>query len=784
MNITESNSCQAQSEINFQNLKNSHDIIASALELFREHADWVVEEPDLGGIPGGEWTEGGVYRAGSGFTITDDGKYNRDGVQGDFIDLVAGVKGIDRTEAALVLIEHIAAEGDDDARDILDYWSAFHEYPAAPIVNRFTTEAGYLHVVVKCPFCSTPDHERHHTHGGIGARLSHCSDPVERRTYCVTDDPGAVWAPQLHDEKTDRVLRLLAGEAPDGFTLAQDGTLHIDEAIEVGSERWFELDRVQLEIEGWSPVNIETKHLRIREDIEAVGPFEKPVRYADDPDLVRIVSHAWHDIAEANTPPRLFLYGGKAARIVEVDGFDGIDLLDRFKLQIESARSSAWVTRQKQEERPARPPMSVVSSLLAWDQIPLPALARIVTAPVFSASGQLITRQGYHRESKLYYSPGSLKIKPIPPNPTTDDVERAKSIIETMLQDFPFVSDADRAHAWAAFFTIPCRDMIDGPTPITLFESADAGTGKGLLCESILHAFTDGNFERFAPAQDDAENRKRMTAALMNAKPALLIDNANDLSGASLASVTTANVWSDRYLGKSEIVNVPVRIQFVATGNNITLSGELARRVVRCRMEALTDRPWLRTGFKIENLPQWVRDRRTDIIEAVLTLAQSWIAAGMPPPKVKPLGSYTEWTRVVGGILEYIGITGFLGNVIEVYEKSDTEGAAIRSLIAEWFDKYSTLEVQSREVFAIAREIDGLPIVGKNEDSQARSFARFMAKLRQRIFSIEIDGEALSLQVVDAGKIRRAILWKLVPVGGVKPHGTLDFGQNDGGMGL
>lgn len=584
------------------------------------------------------------------------------------------------------------------------------------------------------------------------------------------------------DKKIEILLDLAEGIAPDGFTLEPDGTLRMDESVDVGDPRWYELDRLRLEIEGWPDAEIDRKHRRIREEIAEMDRPTRPPRYADDPDLVRIVNAAWHDIADANTPPQLFIYGGKPVRIVDVNGFDTIDILDRFKLQLESARASFWITRGRSEEKPARPPMSIISSMLGQANIPLPPFTGIVTTPVFSSAGKLIIKPGYDAGARLYYSPGTLKIKPIPQNPTAADVAAAKAILEEMLRDFPFVSSADRAHAWAAFFLIPCRELIDGPTPITLFESPEAGTGKGLLCESILHAFTNGNFERFSPTTDDQETRKRITSVLLATKPAMLLDNVNDLSGPALASATTTRFWSDRYLGKNEIITMPVRLQFVATGNNVTLSGELARRIVRCRMEAATDRPWLRDGFKIENLPQWVRDHRANIIEAVLTLAQSWITAGMPPPKVKPLGSYDAWTRVVGGILEFIGIEGFLGNIIEVYEKSDITGNATRALVAEWWERHSTLEVQARDLFDIARTIDGLPLYGRTEDSQARSFARFLQKQRQRIFTIETDGEAVKLQVADAGKIKRIQVWKLAVIGDEKAAGTLNFSPEGADM--
>ena len=38
--------------------------------------------------------------------------------------------------------------------------------------------------------------------------------------------------------------------------------------------------------------------------------------------------------------------------------------------------------------------------------------------------------------------------------------------------------------------------------------------------------------------------------------------------------------------------------------------------------------PELRTGFEIEDLEVWARDRRGDLIAALLTLIRAWVVAG------------------------------------------------------------------------------------------------------------------------------------------------------------
>ena len=102
---------------------------------------------------------------------------------------------------------------------------------------------------------------------------------------------------------------------------------------------------------------------------------------------------------------------------------------------------------------------------------------------------------------------------------------------------------------------------------------------------------------------DDEEWRKRLTAKLRQIPSLVLIDNLRrPLDSAALAAALTAPFWEDRVLGVSEITRLPIRCIWVATGNNPEFSGEMARRLVRIRLDARIDQPWRRSGFRHPNL--------------------------------------------------------------------------------------------------------------------------------------------------------------------------------------
>ena len=188
----------------------------------------------------------------------------------------------------------------------------------------------------------------------------------------------------------------------------------------------------------------------------------------------------------------------------------------------------------------------------------------------------------------------------------------------------------------------------------------------------------------------------------------------------------------------------------------------MARRTVRIRLDAKVDQPWLRDDFKHPNLREYVAKERATLAWCALVLIQDWLAKGRPEPKAKPLGSFESWTRVIGGIVENAGFEGFLGNLDELYEQSDAEGAALRAFVAAWWDKYQSNEVTVAQLYQIVDDQED-PIDldlgrGKSDQSRKVRLGILLKKNRDRQF-----GE---LRLTKAGQKDRATKWKLTNIAG------------------
>ena len=234
--------------------------------------------------------------------------------------------------------------------------------------------------------------------------------------------------------------------------------------------------------------------------------------------------------------------------------------------------------------------------------------------------------------------------------------------------------------------------------------------------------------------RDEDEWRKRLTAKLREMPSIVLIDNLRrQLDASSVAAALTAPYWEDRVLGKSEMTRFPIRCVWIATGNNPQFSNEIARRMVRIRLDPHEDQPWLREGFRHPNLLAWVWQNRARLVAACLMLGHAWIAAGRPRHK-KTIGSFEGWAQVMGGILEVAGVPGFLGNLKEMYERADAEGGVWRGFVALWWDRFGTQQVGAADVYELALQ-SGIPLARGDEHAKRTSLGQALRRMRDRIYT-------------------------------------------------
>ena len=136
--------------------------------------------------------------------------------------------------------------------------------------------------------------------------------------------------------------------------------------------------------------------------------------------------------------------------------------------------------------------------------------------------------------------------------------------------------------------------------------------------------------------------------------------------------------------GNARTVEIDARsVTYFANGNNITIVGDLCRRVIRSRLDAQMERPELRE-FKGDPADMIMADRGK-YIAACLTICRAYIAAGRPGRPQK-LASFGEWSDTVRSALVWLGEADPVKSM-DLSKAEDPETAALLVMLNEWKTK-------------------------------------------------------------------------------------------------
>ena len=428
-------------------------------------------------------------------------------------------------------------------------------------------------------------------------------------------------------------------------------------------------------------------------------------------------SRALDAILEDNDPPKIFVRGGGLVRLItDEKGTPSIENCNKDILKSILERCADFTRlRGDRSEKAISPPNELVLDILAirpWSQFP--ALEGIIECPVILPNGTVTGTPGYYPDLRMIYLPSpELNLPKIPDHPSHTDITRAVSLLHEIFEDFPFLEEDSRTNTIAALITAVLRPVIVGYVPLALIDKPQPGIGASLMTDIIAMVATGRPGAKMTAPTNEEEWRKTITARLSQGQGLIIIDNVDKpLFSGSLASVITSDTWNDRVLGQSATITLSNHAVIIANGINVQTGPDIARRVYWIRIDAHQARPDQRTDFHHPDILQWVKDRRGDILAAVLTLTRAWILAGNPQPDEVPrMGSFEKWRGMVGGILVNAGVKSFLGNLEQFRERSDI-------LTSQWDSFLDVLREHFSGPFTV-KQVTGL-LEGEQDDRQSK----------------------------------------------------------------
>jgi hypothetical protein len=358
----------------------------------------------------------------------------------------------------------------------------------------------------------------------------------------------------------------------------------------------------------------------------------------------------------------------------------------------------------------------------------------ITHTPIIRADGSILSDPGYDVQTGMLFLPDEgLDALNIPDNPTAADVKRARELILTPLEEFPFVSEDDRATYIGLAFTPALRQLFPPPYQMGVITATNPASGKTFLATMlrILH----GGVQRGEMPRDDAELRKSITAVLMDTTaPVVIFDNlAGVVKSPVLDSLLTSDTHSDRWLGHNMSVTAANDRLWIATGNNAQFAGDLGRRIAPVHLDP-PEANWQQHKFKIKDIEGWMSEHRGEYLAAILTISRGWINDGKPAKRVRS-DSFGTWVEGLRGMLTYAGFTGMFGGSFNAnaVTEDDQEWADFLAELYRVFqgipftvaDIITSLKTPDQSGIGGSKEVDASRLPGDLTDKWAQEANRF-----------------------------------------------------------
>src|SRR5215472_1212075 len=369
-------------------------------------------------------------------------------------------------------------------------------------------------------------------------------------------------------------------------------------------------------------------------------------------------------------------------------------------------------------------PERVARMYLDMGEWNLRPLAGITTAPVLAADGSIRDVEGYDPQTGLWCC--SVPKLIVPERPGFEDGRTALRRLRATFETFPF-ADAirrcdpdlgvevvdlaempgrDESAFLAALLTAVCRPSL-WLAPGFLIEApalSGAGTGKGLLVRAIC-AIAFGILPRaFTAGHERQELEKRIAADLIQAAPALFLDNVNGavLRSDTLAAAITERPARVRVFGELRMAVLNSTAFIAITGNGLTVSEDLARRFIDCKLDAGCEDPESRPfdpGFL-----ERIELQRIDLLSAAVTIWRFGRQNRQDLKRGRPLGSFESWCDWVRDPLLTLGCRDPVERV-EMLKAHDPHRQKIAELFKAWWTHHKDELIRASELAEPVRRL-------------------------------------------------------------------------------
>jgi len=319
---------------------------------------------------------------------------------------------------------------------------------------------------------------------------------------------------------------------------------------------------------------------------------------------------------------------------------------------------------------------------------------------------------------------------------------------------------SDESSFLVSLMTAVCRASLNlAPGALATAPAVSgAGTGKGLAMRSICVIGSGASPSAFTAGHDDEELDKRLTSALVQARPAIFLDNYNSKSLTSdiLASALTENPCEVQPMGQTVMVRLHTRTFVAMTGNAVQIAEDMVSRVVVTNFDAKVENPELRPfppGFLNK-----VHEARATLLGHALTI---WRWGRQNPGALtrgKPLRSYDVWAEWCRDPLLSLGASDPVDRLSDL-KAADPKRKRILAVFDAWWKAHKDALLAAKDLNqSVLEEIDGK--ASTNRDGVFKYNKNYVTWWLQNHTNTRVSGYVLTSEDFGTGK-RPSINYRL-----------------------
>lgn len=356
-----------------------------------------------------------------------------------------------------------------------------------------------------------------------------------------------------------------------------------------------------------------------------------------------------------------------------------------------------------------------------WGLRPLDGVA---SAPLLAEDGDSRAAEGYDPRTRLWCE--RVPDVAVPERPSEIDAKAALLRLRLRFRTFAF-ADArrvrvpscpvdvvdveqppgqDESAALTALLTAVCRPSLHLAPGLAVAAPSysGSGSGKGLLVRALCAVAFGAPPVAITAGADAAELEKRIASALMEAAPAISLDNLNAtaLRSATLESALTERPSFARVMGGNRIVALNATAFLCVTGNGLTLSGDAARRFLTVELDCGLEDPETRP-FTGDLVAELLRDR-AEVLADALTVWRWGRLTGDALPRGRALGSFGQWARWCRDPLLALGCADPVARLADA-KLNDPRRRAVAELFQAWHAAHGDRAVTVAELDDKARAL-------------------------------------------------------------------------------